>query len=145
MAPAGAKHGKIHLMIGSRVEQFATARDRGTVFGAETGFILARNPDDVLAPDMAFVRKDRLPPEGEPEGFCELVPDLVVEVVSPSERMTDILAKVMAYLDAGVRLLWLVEPRRRIVTVYGPDKRGRILGEGDALDGFRLAVADDFR
>lgn len=150
MAPAGWPHGKISLRIGRALLDHVEHERLGEVCGAETGFVLARDPDVVLAPDAAFVRADRLPPEEEQEGFLPLAPDLAVEVVSPSDSSDYVTDKVMEYLDAGTSLVWLVQPRRRIVTVYTPDRIGRVHGEedeldgGDVLPGFRLPVAEIF-
>lgn len=151
MSPAGAKHGILAMRIGHKVADFVEDHLPGEVFAAETGFILARDPDVLLAPDVAFVRADRMPPEEEQDGFLSLAPDFVVEVVSPSDRQNDVSDKVMEYLDAGVSLIWVVEPRRQIVTVYFPDRTSRILSGDDVLDGsdvlpeFRLTVNEIFR
>src|SRR5262249_53080471 len=86
---AGGRHGKIAMWVGHLWLRFLETDPLGEVFGADTGFILSRNPDTILAPDVAFVRSDRLPPDEEQEGFLRLAPDLAVEVVSPSEREGD--------------------------------------------------------
>ena len=86
MGPAGGRHGKLAMDIGARVWTHVRALDSGWVFGAETGFRLARDPDVVLGPDVAFVRADRLPPPDQRERFLELAPDLAVEIVSPTDR-----------------------------------------------------------
>ena len=85
----------------------------GKEFAAETGFYVAseQGPDTVLAPDVAFVRSERLPPPEELVGFPRVAPDLAVEVVSPSDRKDEVDAKVTAYLDAEVRFVLLVQPR----------------------------------
>ena len=111
MSPPSAKHGKYAMRLGSRMETHAFEHGLGTVFAAETGFLIARDPDTVLAPDVAFVRADRLPPEEEWRGFLELAPDLVVEVISPSESASSVLAKVLMYLDAGVQMVITLDPR----------------------------------
>lgn len=150
VAPAGFEHGDIALAIGAELRTFAKQQQLGRVVGAETGFILARDPDVVLAPDAAFVRSDRLPPEGEREGFLPLAPDLAVEVVSPSDNESHVNDKVMEYLDAGVQLIWIVYPRRHTVTVYTTDRRGRILTDdetldgGDVLPGLQIPLTDIF-
>jgi Uma2 family endonuclease len=104
------------------------------VFGADGGFAPFPDRQTVRAADAAFVRADRLPPPDQ-EGFSRLAPDLVVEVVSPSDRMTDVTAKAMMWLDVGVCPVWAVLPSSRTVTVYGPDGVPRMLREGDELDG----------
>jgi Uma2 family endonuclease len=151
MSPAGARHGEIALNIGAYLWAYVREHELGKTYGAETGFILARNPDVLLAPDVAFVRAERLQADEEQSGFLELAPDLVVEIVSPSDRSNDVSDKVMEYLQAGVGLVWVVEPRRKLVNVYLPDHTSRILsGEdeldgGDVLPGFRLALSEIFR
>lgn len=150
MSPAGARHGRVSAKVAQRLLNHVEPRKLGLVFGAETGFILARDPDVVLAPDVAFVRADRLPPDDQQDGFLALAPDLVVEIVSPSDRWNYVMDKVQEYLRAGVRLLWVIDPRRKSVVVFGPEGSGRTLGEGDSVDGgdvllgLSLPVADVF-
>jgi Uma2 family endonuclease len=150
MAPAGFDHGTTALRIGACLLDFVEAHKLGAVCSAETGFILARNPDVVLAPDAAFVRADRLPPAAQREGFLPLAPDLAVEVVSPGDRPGYIRAKIAEYQAAGVPLLWLFNPRQRTVVVYAAGRPPRTLRENDVLDGgdvlpsFRLPLAEIF-
>ena len=150
MAAAGFRHGRFAADLAWHLNNFVKPRNLGTVVGAETGFVLARDPDTVLAPDAAFVRADRLPPESEQEGFLSLAPDLVIEVVSRTDRAGRINEKVQEYLAAGVLLVWLLRPRRRTVQVYRADGTSITLTEADTLDGeavlpgFRLPVADLF-
>ncbi|HET8524001.1 MAG TPA: Uma2 family endonuclease [Thermomicrobiales bacterium] len=151
MAPAGGVHGEIGQELGWRLGAHVSSNDLGRVYLAETGFFLAENPDIVLAPDIAFLRSDRLPPREDRFGFIRVPPDLVVEVVSPHDRASDIAAKVALYLSLGVRAVWVIEPRLQTVTLYEVDHRPRILVSGDTLDGgeivpdFHVAVADLFR
>jgi Uma2 family endonuclease len=149
MPPTKPRHGRITSravrLLGNHVEE----DDLGLVFD-NCGFLLARAPDVVLAPDVAFVRSGRLRDE-DLDDYPALAPDLVIEVVSPSDTARDVQDKVLTYLAAGVRLVWVVEPRGRTVTVWAPDRTARIVGEdeildgGDALPGLRIAVADLFR
>ncbi len=149
MAPAGRRSGRLGLKVGRRLGSFVEDHGLGEAYGADTGFLLARGPDLVLAPDAAFVRADRLTDMPE-DGYLPLAPDLAVEVISPSERAGHISAKVIEYLDTGVRLVWLIDPRRQTVTVYTPDRTARILRAPDVLDGtdvlpsFRLPLAELF-
>lgn len=148
--PAGMEHGRLGNHLAYLVTDFVRGRGLGEVFGAGTGFVLNEEPPTVRAPDMAFVARDRLPPSGESEGFGHLAPDLAVEVVSPSNTVAGILDKVSDYLDAGTRLVWVVEPRRRIVTEYRSRSEIRLLrGEEilsghDVLPGFSLPVSEIF-
>lgn len=150
-SPAHTKHGAYASRIVGRLQLYVDEHDAGEVYTAEAGFILARDPDVLLAPDVAFVRRHRLPPENEQTGFFELAPDIAVEVVSPSDRLRDVSDKVMEYLEGGVSLVWVVEPGRKLVTTYKPDRTSKILtvddelDGGDVLPGFRMPVADVFR
>ena len=150
MSPTGGRHGEVTSEIASVLRNFIKPRSLGRVYSNDAGFVLARNPDSMLGPDVAFVAADRLPPEDERFGLLALAPDLVVEVVSPSDRMSVVMAKVTTYLDAGVRMVVVVEPRRRTMTVYLPGGNASLLREddmldgGDVLPGFRVRVGDLF-
>lgn len=151
MAPAGFEHGLVAAALVRHLHTFASDSALGVVLSSETGFTISRDPDTVRAPDAAFVRTGRVPPPGSRGGFVELAPDLVVEVVSPSDRASDVLAKALAWVDAGVRLVWVVDPASRSVTVYRPDGLARILrGDGaqltgeDVLPGLQIDLLDLF-
>jgi Uma2 family endonuclease len=133
MTPAGGEHGRIGARLLVRVGVFVESRRLGDVFTAETGFWTRRDPDTVRAPDVAFVRSERVPETRVP-GFVPVVPDLVAEVVSPNDRAVEVASKALAWLDAGVRLVWVVDPENRTVTVHGPDGV-RVLRGADVLDG----------
>ena len=96
--------------------------DLGTAFAAGTGFLVGRNPDTVLAPDFAFVAKDRLP-SPLPKSYVPVVPDIVLETRSPNDTKKEVADKVALWLELGVRLVWELNPQTRI------------LGENDTLDG----------
>ncbi|MGH2531636.1 MAG: Uma2 family endonuclease [Thermomicrobiales bacterium] len=138
---------RIHVRVALHVEE----RDLGFVTSAEGGFVLLRDPDVMVAPDVGFIRAERLPQGIEFEGFCPVPPDFAVEVMSPSDRPGKVQEKVDLYLGAGVPLVWWVKPRDRVVAVYRPDQPAMLYREGDELDGapilpdFRLAVADIFK
>lgn len=150
MPPATPGHGEISMMIGARLWMHVWQNRLGKVYASETAFTLARNPDTVLAPDVAYVRSDRAIPEHERWHFAKVAPDLVVEVRSPSETAPAILRKVAAYLEAGVSAVWVADPKTRTLTVYLPEAPVAVLHEGDTLDGssivpgFRLPVAEIF-
>ncbi len=135
MAPAGGRHGGVAMQIGSLLNIYVRAKQLGRILAAETGFILHRNPDTVLAPDASFVAAGRLP-EGElPTGYIEFAPDLAVEVVSPSDRNPEVLDKVADWLQAGTRLVWVIYPATRSVTVFRSLEDLENLSEEDSLDG----------
>ena len=147
MSPAGKWHGAVAMQVGARLTNFVEEHDLGMVFAAETGFVLARNPDTVLAPDVSFVRKDRLADVTE-RGFFEGPADLAVEVLSPDDTKTKVREKVACWLEHGTRLVWVVDPRTRRATVHHADHAARALDAADVLDGedvvpgLRLPVAD---
>lgn len=150
MPPAGGEHGEAESEFVRHFGNLVVPAGLGRVYPGETGFFFGRNPDTVLMPDVAFVRADRLPPRRDRRGFLPVVPDLVVEIVSPSNRSAVIADKVARYLAAGVRLVWVAWPDHRAVEVHAPDRPVRMLNEGDMIDGedvlpgFRLLVADVF-
>ena len=151
MAPAGGEHGEVTLELGRVIGNHVVEHDLGRCYAAETGFILNEADQTVLAPDVAFVQASRVPPRERRRGFVPVVPDLVVEVVSPSDRIGDVIDKVTTYLDAGVRLVWVIEPVRQRATAYTTDRTAHLLSVEDTLDGsdvlpgFRLKIADIFR
>ncbi len=132
--PAGGRHGRVTTALTRHLANHVDAHRLGVVYAAETGFRLARHPDTVRAPDVAFLRRDRLP-EPEPTGFPDLAPDLVVEVLSPGDRPGEILTKVADWLFAGTRLVWVVDPERRLARVYRHDGSELIVSADQALDG----------
>ena len=132
--PPGGRHGSVTMNLALRIGAHVEDLGAGQLFAAETGFTLARRPDTVRAPDIALVRRERLP-QPIPVGFPELVPDLVVEVLSPDDRPGETLAKVGDWLEAGARLAWVIDPQRRLARVYRADGTESLLAESDALDG----------
>ena len=132
--PAGLRHGRVAMELARQLANYVGDRGMGRVYAAETGFTVARDPDTVRAPDVAFIRRDRLP-DPEPLGFPDLAPDLVVEVLSPGDRPGEILAKVADWLSAGTRLVWVVDPLRRVARVYRQDGSETIVTAERALEG----------
>jgi Uma2 family endonuclease len=136
MSPASALHGVVAITIGSMLNEFVRRHGRGRVTAAETGFILARNPDTVRAADAAFISQERLPAGGVPdEGYWPVAPDLAVEVVSPNDKPDDVQQKVQEYLAAGTRMVWVVYPKTRTITVYRSLRDIKILRAEDLLSG----------
>jgi Uma2 family endonuclease len=122
------------MTIAMRLHAFVRQNDLGRLLAAETGFRLFTNPDTVRAPDVAFVRHDRIP-NPMPRGFAEFAPDLAVEVLSPDDRPGEVLEKVSDWLKGGTRLVWVVDPERRSARAYRDDGDIRLLGETDSLEG----------
>lgn len=145
--PPGAYHGLIAVKVAAKLDAFASARRLGHVFAQDTGFLLATNPDTVRAPDAAFVRMERLP-RIPARGYVPVPPDLAVEIVSPNDRAGEVLAKVADWLDAGVSLVWVIDPSRREAHVHRADGGIQLVKGDDTLDGegvlpgFRCALND---
>ncbi|MHB8901807.1 MAG: Uma2 family endonuclease [Thermoguttaceae bacterium] len=150
MTPAGWKHGAIAGRLHGWLHTHVAARSLGMVLAAETGFRLARDPDTVRAPDVAFLRQDHLPDPLPDETYWPGAPDLAVEVVSPNDRSGEIDEKVKAWLNGGCRMVWLVNPAWRTVTVYRSATQITTLTENeelsgeDVVQGFRCPVGDIF-
>lgn len=132
--PPGGRHGRIVMNMGVELANHVRTHELGVVYAAETGFTLARHPDTVRAPDVAFVRRERVPTP-EPVGFPELAPDLVVEVLSPDDRPGQRLAKIADWLSAGTRLVWVIDPDRRVARVYREDGVESVVTADEALEG----------
>jgi len=145
----GAEHGWLATRLFRAIDGHVRKRELGAAV-IETGFLLPLRPATVRGPDVAFISKERLPPGDVPTGFWPLAPDLAVEVLSPSNTAAEMQQKVLEYLEAGSRLVWVVDPRSRTVTVWRPPSRGSVLREeevldgGDVLPGFRVEVAEIF-
>src|SRR5262245_35296855 len=132
--PAGGRHGRVAMEIALRLGSHIKTHALGHVYAAETGFTLFRNPDTVRAPDVAFVSSDRLT-DPEPTGFFAIAPDLAVEVLSPGDRPGEVLAKVADWLSAGTRLVWVVDPERRLARVYRRDGTEALVSADGVLEG----------
>jgi Uma2 family endonuclease len=149
MTPAGAEHGDVGGEAFHWVKAFVKEHRLGKVYSADTGFVIARDPDTVRAPDVAFVRAQRIPPHPV-RGFFPGAPDLAVEVVSPSDRLSEVAAKVDEWLSAGTQSVWVVDPANRSVEVYRQGNQvlryraGDELRDEPALPGFAMKIADLF-
>lgn len=135
MTPTGGEHGLLTYRLARIVGNFVEPNELGVVFGAETGFRIQSNPDTVRAPDLAFVRSERVPAGGIPKTFWPGAPDLAVEVISPGDRYEEVEEKVLEWLNAGVEIVWIINPRTRTVTVHSQAEGVKILSEADELTG----------
>ena len=150
MAPAGQFHGEYAMSIGAPLAVHVKANRLGKVYAAETGFKLESDPDHVRAPDAAFISSERLKEIGESHGFVSGAPDVAVEVISPSDRYTDVDEKVSDWFDAGTLAVILVDPRRRVVKVHRSLTDVTVLNESDTLAvddivlGWQMRVGDIF-
>lgn len=132
--PAGSRHGAVANRLAYRLTAHVEATGAGCVYAAETGFTLARDPDTVRAPDVAFVAAARLP-STDPVGFFDGAPDLAVEVLSADDHPAEVLRKVADWLSAGARLVWVVDTERRTARVYRADGSESLLDRDAALSG----------
>jgi Uma2 family endonuclease len=133
--PPGILHGAIAEKLARRLGNFAESHALGLDLAAETGFWLFSNPDTVRGPDVGFIRAERVPRPLPRRGYSPVAPDLAAEILSPSERAGEVLAKVADWLTAGARLVWVVDPDRRVARVYRADGSEAMVAETDALDG----------
>ncbi len=150
MAPAGSQHGRVALKVTIPLGKFVESNDLGVVFAAETGFKLRTNPDTVRAPDAAFVTKQRFEQVGDVTGYWPGAPDLAIEVLSPGDRFSEVEEKVFDWLDAGTRLVIVLDPRKRTGTAYRSRSSIRVYTDTETLDasdvvpGWTLDVARAF-
>lgn len=151
MSPAGHQHGKIAAILTGSLFHHVIHHDLGVVYAAETGFKLGSNPDHVRAPDVAFVRRERAEQAGNLEGYWPGAPDLAIEVISSDDNYTDVEDKVFDWLDAGTRLVIVINPRRHVVTVYRSLTditmllKNDVLDGGDVVPGWSIPVKEIFK
>jgi Uma2 family endonuclease len=149
MSPSGLEHGVVVAAITEILRRFVKRNRLGIVTGAETGFLLERNPDTVRGPDVGFVAKRRLPRKRR-QPFFEGAPDLAVEVRSPDDRVPEIKEKISLWLRSGCRAVWLVDPHSCTVAIH--PRRGSVrllkstesISGGQLLPGFRVALSKFF-
>jgi Uma2 family endonuclease len=132
--PPSTHHGRIQSTLNFLVAGFVRAHQAGAVFGQDTGFKIASDPDTVRAPDLAFVRRERLALIS-PRGFAALAPDLVAEILSPGDRPGEVLATIGEWLEAGVEIVWLIDPDRRTAQVYRSDGSVAAVAPDGTLEG----------
>lgn len=150
MAPASHEHGRVTMNISTPLDHHVRAGKLGVVFAAETGFKLASAPDTVRAPDVAFVSAERYQQTAGVAGYWPGAPDLAIEVVSPSDSYAEVQEKVIEWLEGGALAVVVVNPRKRVVSVYRSLKDVVLLRDGETLElpdivpGFSLPVEDIF-
>lgn len=152
MSPSGHVHGRTALEVGARLWAFVREHRLGVTYAAETGFLLRRDPDTVRAPDVAFVTNATLAARTvSPEGFFPGAPDLAVEVISPSDSYSEVEEKVAEWLDAGTQVVVVLDPRRKVATVYRSGADTTTLAAADQLSlpdllpGWSLSLEEIFR
>src|SRR5438874_7955946 len=145
--PPSTSHGGRAARLTARLGTFVERAGLGEVFAQDTGFKIEHDPDTVRAPDVAFVARDRVAHIPD-EGYAELAPDWVAEIVSPNDRPGEVLEKVGQWLGAGVRVVWVLDQKRGDARIYRADGTistvepdGELNGE-DVLPGFRCPLRD---
>lgn len=150
MSPSGGEHGRIAMRLALELGNHVRANRLGEVFAAETGFLIATDPDTVWAPDVAFVSQSRLDALPSLQGYLPLAPDMLAEVVSPRDTYSEVKEKALAWVAAGVRLVLVVDSQTRTMQAYFAKDRIDELSLADTLDardivsGWTLAVASVF-
>ena len=150
MSPSKPLHGIVCAEVAAELRDFVREHDLGVVVGAETGFIVERDPDSVLGVDAAFISNERLSAVEDLDKFFPSAPDLAVEVMSPSNTAREMEKKVALYFAAGARAVWVFNPKKKTAAVYATPSDVRVLTEndtlqgGDVLPGFRLELSKLF-
>ncbi len=135
----------------SCLREYGNTDRTGYVLGSGLGYVFARRLNTVRKPSVSYIQAKRMTDAAMKEDFCSIVPDLIVEVLSPKDLADEVDQKVEEWLAAGVRLVWVINPRTKQVRVYGSDGGYGLLREADTLTaeavlpGFRCPVADLFR
>ncbi len=143
-------HGRIVTRVAKLLSNFVDPARLGVVVSGDPGFLLARHPDTVRGPDVAFVSAERVRQLDPTRPFFPGSPDLAVEVLSPSDRTREVLGKVADYLAAGSRVVWVVDPAFEEVSVFRAPFQPRVLSGQDVLDcddllpGFSVEVTKIF-
>jgi Uma2 family endonuclease len=144
---AGAMHGRTIMRLGWRLAMHVELNKLGDIYSPDTTFFIGANE---RLPDLAFLAKERVPPEGVPFGKWKIAPDLAIEVISPNDAWDNVNDKVHEYFDAGVQQVWLVSLSQREVLIYDSPTRIAVLAENDELvseallPGFKCRVSDLF-
>ena len=132
--PPGYQHGEVLARLTALLVTFVHAHGLGRVLAGDPGFHIARDPDTVRGPDVAFVRTERVP-HPAPAAFAAFAPDLAAEIRSPGDRPGEVLAKVADWLSAGTALVWVIDPVRRLARVYRADGSETLVSESGELQG----------
>ncbi|MCA9264035.1 MAG: Uma2 family endonuclease [Planctomycetales bacterium] len=150
MSPAGGRHGRVAARINKLLSVHVDDHGLGATYAAETGFLLARAPDTVRAPDAAFVGHEKIKQMDDDSTYLPFAPDLAVEVVSPSDTFADVEVKSLSWLEYGTKLVLIVEPVSCTVHAYRSRSDIIVLAKGDVIDatdavpGWKVAVAEFF-
>jgi len=151
MAPAGEEHGWVESHLFGLLFEQVRKRNLGVLYTSDTGFVLRTGPDVVRSPDIAFVRRERLPLPVDKSGYILGAPDLAVEIRSASQPPADLDKKLGQYLAAGTQVVWVVEPNRRRAVLHKAETTQReitedqLLEDAKLLPGVRILLRDAFK
>jgi len=150
MTPAGAEHGRVAMRVGQLLANHVDEHVLGVALAAETGFVLAHDPDTVRAPDAGFVSKERAEEAGRTARFWPGAPDFAAEVLSPGDSFTEVEEKALMWLGAGTKAVLVLDPERQTATVYRGQGEARVhvgdetLDLSDAVPGWQVSVRELF-
>ena len=150
MSPTGTEHGKLELRLGHILADFIDETNSGEVLSGETGIYIKQNPDTIRGADLLFISNERWKKRNTARAFLDVAPELVVEIVSPTDRWQDIREKIRDYFSIDVTWVWIVEPKKRAILVFTSPTAFREYNPGDtlkgegALKGFELGVTEYF-
>ncbi|MBI4771115.1 MAG: Uma2 family endonuclease [Chloroflexi bacterium] len=150
MSPTGFEHGDYELNFGEAIKGFVRRHKLGKVSGGEAGIYTRRNPDTVRGADVAYISHERYAQRKRTHGFLDVAPDLIVEIMSPDDRWSEVIQKLREYFAIGVRLVWVADPESRTVYAYRALTDLQEFGENDnltaegVLPGFSVPVAQLF-
>jgi Uma2 family endonuclease len=151
MTPSGLDLSSLGMRIGRIVGNFVDANLLGEMTGSDGGYVLFPDRATIRVPDVAFIRRDRLPSEEERHRFPRLAPDLAIEVLSPLNSTGEVIAKIEMDQEAGIPLIWVLDRPEKTITVVAAGMPTVILKPGDTLDGgavlpgFSVPVSEIFR
>ena len=147
MSPTGHKHARYESNFDEFIKSFVRQNNLGYVLVGEVGIYTHRNPDTVRGADVAFISHERYAQQKEGSGFLEVAPELVVEILSPDDRWSEVMRKLREYFSIGVKLVWVADPATRTVYAYRSLTDVREFPEtatlpgDDVLPGFSVPVA----
>lgn len=144
------RHGKACATVSRLLGNFVEEHDLGHVMSNDSFVKVENDPDTLRGADVLFISYDRLPKGRVPDGVLDVIPELAVEVVSPTDVWTKLFGKVHEYLDAGVKAVVILDPRSETASVYRPDVVQQVFAKTDTLTvpevliGFSVPVAKLF-
>ncbi|MFG0333324.1 MAG: Uma2 family endonuclease [Maioricimonas sp. JB049] len=146
----GGVHGVVCFNVAQLLGRWRGDAENHLVLTNDAGVITAHHPDTVRGPDVFVIARSRLPEGRIPPGYLDVAPELIVEVVSSSDRWSDVIAKVADYLQVGVQEAWIVDPEQKRIHVYTGDAEPHVFDasaevSSRALPGLQFHVNDLFR